>query len=1269
MSHIMSNEKLNEQFELFMKESVSDDSGDFCDKQPDSTGRDQLQKATVPPWQSDEHEHKLSSEVETVMTKSRFLKTKKPQMENEELFGSLATATKSLRKSRAVEEEDDYITGNTGLKDLTRESSHAEALNLSIGLDTLVEEEEKVQFFGQFEASALSNIDYRQLNKEMDFTSSTTGSFLGVAEESVYPSDDDQKKKESSPCLQHYSEDFEDDDVEIKKSRISPILTKVSLDDPHNDFKGQMEDRGKEVPESLDKVGLSNAHSAGSDMEALHNAYRQINTGEDSDDPKHHHPPPDRNESRLSLSSQRPIQSPGPASTNESELPTAEELMRPIRPVSAVEPDEKICNPLDITFIATKNTKQKETSEKADIGKCKGAKTLKTPQSSHSKHPNLGVTFNIREEVERLMEEQTTVAQTDKAKKVPNHRGSPSKPTLTSSVRRKLIGATPKVQKDDSRRLTGVNKTTAAAKSQSSVSRTIRPCLKTAKKKEKENANPVDTDVNVSSELVVSVQSLVTALKQQIIASSRQDVTDGQDCKMPTTSKDISVEEELRIQLAQRDQELQIMKKEAEELKSVQQQNYVLQSKLQIAEEASKKLRLTDTTDPTTEKTFKDIHKEITEQETIIQGYQQESEKIYLQMKTQQAKSKANEQAMFNENQRLQSEVVFAREQLNKSSFSLDQRIKDLIAHINTSQMNETKLSEDIHRLKQENQALLVDMELLRKERDMAKMQSTSNTGGFPEDKHRDEVAALKKKLQWFVENQEVHSSNEERLEAATVEIHLLKEQVEKMKAEVGKKSTAVRKKIREKPIDLKKMQDLEQQVKHLENLLRSRNPKSSAKEGVANSRKLTSSCINTLLERRVQRIEAEMDSRDEAAKQNLHDMEQQFQKTKLQYEHQIAEMEQHLKQKEELAAAAAISASSTESWMSQIERMKVELEHIKTAHEQKETFLQEQVDTLKKQLKQKALSSPGRHNYFPKDVHATRISQLNQKLMVKTQTIHELTSTVERLQNERRSMLSGSNLGRDAHFSESTQQQSPIKAGCSATAGCSFSPKEGSRLREVLQENEALRERVKLLQVNSELEREALKSNVVQAKEELCRQRDLFFQQISSLKAEHHKALDQLRADHATEYSSSKVAQLTNQLNTRDIMVKLLQDQLKELHGVKEALAVSRTREVALETQLSRLLMELKDATEAQSPGVKHLRSLESKIVNMEQRHQHREKELQQMIAGTWVEGDQQSKVEHWKCVAVDKARELEAFRLELDSILDIVRHLQRQGVTVPTP
>lgn len=50
---------------------------------------------------------------------------------------------------------------------------------------------------------------------------------------------------------------------------------------------------------------------------------------------------------------------------------------------------------------------------------------------------------------------------------------------------------------------------------------------------------------------------------------------------------------------------------------------------------------------------------------------------------------------------------------------------------------------------------------------------------------------------------------------------------------------------------------------------------------------------------------------------------------------------------------------------------------------------------------------------------------------------------------------------------------------------------------------------------------------------------------------------------------------------------------------------------------------MELKEAKDAQSPEVKLLCSLERKLVNMELRHQSREKELQQVL-GSQVLGSQ---------------------------------------------
>lgn len=49
------------------------------------------------------------------------------------------------------------------------------------------------------------------------------------------------------------------------------------------------------------------------------------------------------------------------------------------------------------------------------------------------------------------------------------------------------------------------------------------------------------------------------------------------------------------------------------------------------------------------------------------------------------------------------------------------------------------------------------------------------------EDKHREEVSVLRKKLQWYAENQELLDRDAGRLKAAKAEIHGLKEQVRLM--------------------------------------------------------------------------------------------------------------------------------------------------------------------------------------------------------------------------------------------------------------------------------------------------------------------------------------------------------------------------------------------------------------------------------------------------------------------------------------------------------
>ncbi|KAK9513209.1 hypothetical protein VZT92_026761 [Zoarces viviparus] len=1386
MSHRLTKEELDDQFELFLKESVSDDS----DKQPGAkSSQKSAQRAAVPWWQDEEHSGGGTGRAETA--KSRFIKGKKSHHENNNVVSAepfyrpvpkprckasdkpvqLDTTHKdsALRGSRTAERhrtpsdgadsvssvsgerspdetlsdeappastdshsqdgllgsgktfrksvrQEDEDPGDAGLKedglkaaDLSRELE-LEAANTT-GLDTIEEEEEKARFFAQQEAGAVSSIDYSILNREQDLTSSAIATNLRRAEEVVGQSDDESKARvpetvRESPGSPHYIEDFEEKEsgkeLLKEKSKMSTILAKVSLHDSLDDTGG--EDGRKDTAGSLDR-GQSYVQSGASDMEALHEAYRQIHVVEDSDDHHHHHSSLEGRGRIHRPASPHATQSLQPASTNDSELPTAEELMRPIRPekdhirgftlqpVSAVGPEDREKTPRFLERTFPDGTSPESHLERAEEA---------GPEAGTSSPDPANLTWSIRQEVEKLMQDQnkcssSTSSQAGKAKKQQALPGSTVPHPSTSSVRKPTVAPVRGRRAAGASRSSGLSRA-AAAKTQLSGSRPVQhppDKAKITKSQEREDSEP---GLRVSGELVASVQSLVAVLQQQIGTSGHQDATDAQEVtrlthRLPNNrEEDGSLVEELRVQLAHKERELQMMKQGEEELHSLKQQNYLLQSKLRSAEEASQKKRWAEATDSAAEGKLRQIDKEIEEQETLIKGYQQENEKLCLQMKAQQVRSKANEEAMFHENQRLLTELAFTREQLNKASRTVGsvclmdhtQRITDLLAQLNTFQRNEAKLSEDLHILKQEQQALEVDLQLVKKERDLAKARAVSASGDKTfemrvlEDKHREEVAALKKKLQWFAENQELLDRDAGRLKAATAEVHQLQEQVERLKLDVGKRGSEQQTKSKEKTAHTKRMQDLERQVKELEQILRRRNPNSlpaliyaaaaaGCQEDVASGTSPPPSRISALLESRIQRLEAELEGHDEEAKRGLRAMEQQFHRIKLRYEQQISELEQQLEQKQQLESGTARAGTLEE-----------ELHREEEGHQETEKSLQDQIQCVQQQLKHTAQPSPGRHQRQAEAAFGARIERLNRDLASKTRTIQDLCRTVERLQKERRNMMSVPNPRAETRPAETKRQPASAKttAGGEETFPAAVCEKTyqptvftGSHISEVLQENEALKRRVERLQLHSEQEREAFSSDAERAKQELCRLKGHSAEQLSSMRAEHLRVLDQLRATHALEHSSSKVAELANKLNTQEITVKHLQEQLKEVQGAKDALAISRTREDALQKQLTRLLKELKEAKEAQSPEVKLLCGLERKILNMELRHQHREKELQQVIGGSlqMLEAGQQSEVESWKRLAQDKSRELEAFRLELDSILDILRHLQRQGVVLP--
>ncbi|KAJ0000572.1 hypothetical protein NQD34_012414, partial [Periophthalmus magnuspinnatus] len=682
--------------------------------------------------------------------------------------------------------------------------------------------------------------------------------------------------------------------------------------------------------------------------------------------------------------------------------------------------------------------------------------------------------------------------------------------------------------------------------------------------------------------------------------------------------------EGLKVELLEKEKLIQKLKQDLEEVNALKQQNYVLQSKLHSAECLQKNGL---TSESRGKDKLQQMDKEMREQETLIQGYQQENERLYQQMKFQQARNKATEDAMFKENQKLLSELASTREQLDKAlrpvsdlcSVSHAQRITHLLDQVSALQRSKEMQREELQRLRREKQSLEVDLQLLR---DRTRDQDQDRTKDRDQDQIlQEEVMELRQRLQWFTENQELLGQDSARLRAATAEIRQLKEQ-----------------------------------VKELEQILRSRNPNSLpalifAAASAQDSAHLLSdpadpsSCpsrVTELLERKVQRLEAELEAYDEDAKRSLRAMEQQFQATRMCYEQRISELEQ--KREEKQGSDPGL-----------VQSLREELRRERDAHRQNEIMLQNQLSQVQQQMQLKSHSSPSRHQRQADAAFRLRMERLNQELSTKSRTIQDLTRTVERLQRERRSMLSvpvpraegraaeekrPAAQNKSAPESDVTAEMFPALNVCEKT----YQPTTftDSHVSELHQENATLRQKLQQVQEASEREKADLRTTLTQTQAQISR--SVLMSWISQF--------------------------FMVRLCSNKPQIKQLQEQLSEAQSWRRALTVSQAREDALQTQLSRCLDDLKEARDGHSPEVKLLWTLEKKVQDMERRQQHRDREVHQMIGAALPGGvDLQMEVERWKRLAQNKTRELDSFRLELDSILDIIRHLQRQGVVLPAP
>ncbi|XP_004462680.2 centrosomal protein of 162 kDa isoform X2 [Dasypus novemcinctus] len=1358
-----SKEELDEEFEQFMKE-LSDDSFESSSKTPRQPEK-KVKKDTVPWWiiEDDFEDGGLLG------TNVSFLKTKKTSQPIMEIEEESAEKIQFLKSSGTSILSIDSLETN---ELVVSEFNHS---TLGLGLDTLEEQEEKQQFFARLEKGLTSSIDYSRLNKELDSNDSTHfKALLGNQANVKLTEDEHENESKHEELAENYSDDFEDEEdvnaplttedespskgnskpeeinipkQEEKTGMLANVVLLDSLDSIAEVILDE-QDKASTKPDTLQvmtnnemtETGVSYGQS-NSDIEALHQAYCHIaHSLGDGEEQRIESKAVENIKSSVKEHPQDNEESSKNISTTESDLPTVEELMKPIRidsfGVSGFDlqhvSSKKLADSKETEFISSlplktnSNVMSQEPHVNRFSGKSDENVVLQktTNEGIENSYPRVTAT---EEQINKIYTDilkkkksidPSLLPQDDKINITHTSQCSSGEegPLCGKQASYKTARSAPPLLKRKphsglyaSVRSSGYGKPNSPFKTFSTLEKkTSKDIMKSKTLRSIPTSNQVRKKEIFSGTKLIKPAALGKPAPKTESSLATPKTEDPTECNSfvhfqndfsgyPSGSKEAelfmfkrvqdaeekwrgaqALIEQIKVTFSEKEKELEnkmeeLKRQQEKELFKLNQDNYILQTKLTNFEEMSKKQRLLhfgEITDPVTEEKLKQIQKEIQEQETLLQGYQQENERLYKQVKDLQEQNKKNEERMFKENQNLLSEVASLKEHMHKSHFlsqvvedsepTRNQSFTELLAELRMAQKEKNSLLEDIKRLKQDKQALEVDLEKMKKERDQAKDQIAYAAGEklyeikILEETHKQEIIRLQKRLQWYAENQELLDKDALRLKEANEEIEKLKLEIEKLKIESRNPTLQQKARLKDRAVDAKKIQDLERQVKEMEGILKRRYPNSLPALILAASAAGDTVDRNTVefMEKRIQKLEADLEGKDEEAKKSLRTMEQQFQKMKIQYEQRLEEQEQLLAYKLKEAIQNPHDHSS------RVKALEKEIDDIKEAHQITVRNLEAEVDILKHQNSELELKKNDKDDkdfqsieFQVEQAHTkAKLVRLNEELAAKGREIQDLSKTVERLQKERRMMLS--------------YQNSKGREEISAKKG-----KKGVLHTEVLQEN---------LRLKNELERLILERNELKMKSEAAlnqfensmkRIKEDTAAHIASLKASHQREVEKLLCQNAVENSSSKVAELNRKIATQEVLIKHFQNQVNELQGKQESLVVSQVREEILQTEITKLLEELREAKENHTPEMKHFIGLEKKIKLMEMRHEQREQELQQIIQQTRqvVESEQNKEIEKWKRLAQLKNRELDKFRTELDSILDVLRELHRQGVVVP--
>ncbi|XP_070189405.1 centrosomal protein of 162 kDa-like [Littorina saxatilis] len=705
------------------------------------------------------------------------------------------------------------------------------------------------------------------------------------------------------------------------------------------------------------------------------------------------------------------------------------------------------------------------------------------------------------------------------------------------------------------------------------------------------------------------------------------------------------------------------------------------------------------------------LEKECKEQEELLARFQSENKRLYEEIRSKEKAGKSTEEAMFKENQRLSAELNSVRSLLEQKETEL--RSKGIITSLAAQQqiaagnpesvtdatrsahleadLRESKRQYDnamreLKALQHSRSELEQHVDALVMEREMVKKQLNAAKQARPEElkemerRYEEEVDRLKRKLKWYAENQELLDKSSRTIKAKEEEVQRLKLRIEELQTETGKRLEESKLRSKDKAADAKKIQDLQRQVKEMEQIIRRRHPNSlpSLMMAAATMPDPSQGGDNRshtveVLEKRVRKLESELEKKDGESATLLRGMEQKYNAVKFQFEERVADLESQLRLYKRQEPGDMKPYEHPHTHAIALER---ELDSTRERYKKQLNDLTTQVDKLtaeltkiKKQQDNGLRSEHMRWQQVEADLRA-QVATLQAAVQEKDRDMHTVMATVDRMQKTPNGP------------SHSDKRRGKGKVGeenYSSTALNTF-PEHSDKVYQpeafadqhvasLVRENNQLKNRLEMLQLERDQQRVDLRRSLAETESIARRAREEYENQIEAMRTAHQKEMTRIKSEQAVYNSTSKLASLQSRCDSQEVMVQHLQRQLAQREAELEQTTALKKREAELKEQVDSLQEKLREARRSQAPEMRHYEALEDKIGRLTERHSKREEELESLLRSSqrMTSQDLVEEVAHWRNMVDTKNMEICKFREELDSILNVLRELQRQGIKLP--